>query len=316
MKLFYISKKGCQDIKTITRGIKRAYQMEQEFFPHLSVEFLPNNKYKEGVFIVVNDTVVHKQYFLQTDTELQDLRNTIWPLFTSHNKVTDIAKDGYLDFRKLGKNQVTIGWSDAIVKSRNHKIEIPKELLIDSDTVKQNLVQDKQISKDILHPVYKNSGDDIQDRKLCMFNRMKECTDNYPINSQVHQICKDNVTWLCTNGYPYNVRTKVMSAIIKKQVEDSLKYLKSTNMKADKQHYDDMILSGFFERPANRMGNKYSDMSGKHAIDFIADKDTEYDYYSKLIEGFDGSNLTVTNMMVAVIIATIIIIIVLHCNTI
>ena len=286
MKLFYISKNGCQDIKLITKGIKKAYQLEQEFNPYLSVEFLPNNKYKEGIFLVIGNNNIHKNYYLQNEQELQDLRNTIWSLFSKYYNITDIAKNGYLDFIKLGKNNVTIGWSDMMQKAKNHKIDIPKYMLIDQ---LENNEFNKQMSKNILHPVYKNSGNDIQNRKLCFTNRIKECTDNYPINSQTYNLCHDNVTWLCKNGYPYNVRTKVMSAIVKKQIEDSLKYLKSTNMKSDKQHYDDLILSGFFERPANRMGNKYSNLTGKHAIDFIAEKEEDYAYYSKLIEGFDDN---------------------------
>lgn len=287
MKLFYISKKGCHDIKAITKGIKRAYQMEQEFYPYLSVEFLPNNKYKEGVFLVTKNNNIHKTYFLDNEIELQDLRSTIWSVFTSEYNVTDIAKKDGLDFIQLGKNNVTISWPNIVDKAKNNKIIIPDNMLIDQTN---NKIFDKKMSNDVLHPVYKNSGMDIQDRKLCLSNRLQECADNYPKNSHTYKLCNDNVVWLCNNGYPYNVRTKVMSAIVGKQIQDSLKYLKSTNMKADKKHYDDLILSGFFERPANRMGNKYSDLSGKHAIDFIAEKQDDYAYYSQLIEGFGNKN--------------------------
>lgn len=312
MKLFYIAKKGCQDIKTITKGIKRAYQLEQEFYPHLSVEFLPNNKYKEGIFFIIGDNVIHKDYFLMNESELDDMRKTIWELFPRYYNVTDITKNGCLtDFRKLGKNKVAIGWDEVTAKANYNKLYIPDTMLTNQDTK-----TDEQIEKSILHPVYKNSGDDIQNRKLCLINRIKECTDNYPPNSQVYKLCNDNVVWLCNNGYPNNIRTKIVSNIVKKEIEDSLKYLKDTNMKADKQHYDDFILSGFFERPANRMGNKYTDPNGgKHAIDFIAERGDDYKYYSQLIEGYDNnnsSNYCNTIMVIILVIIGIIIIYVIN----
>jgi hypothetical protein len=310
MKLFYISNRDCQDIKTITKGVKRAYQLEQEFYPYLSVEFLPSAKYKEGIYFVIGDNVIHKDYYLYHKKDLIDLRNTIWSLFPSYYDVTDITKDGCItDFRKLGKNKVTIGWPNIIANGKNNKIKIPDSMLI-----KQDIKVDEQISKNILHPVYKNSGADIQDRKLCMINRIKECTDNYPVDSQLYKLCNDNVVWLCKNGYPYNIRTKVMNSIVKKQIEDSLKYLKNNDMKVDKPHFDDMMLSGFFERPANRMGNKYTSANpnDKHAINFIGDKSNEYDYYSQVIEGFDNKNKNHYILIFAVIIIIIFIVYFLH----
>jgi hypothetical protein len=277
MKLFYIGENGCHDIKKITSGVKRAYQLEQEFKPYLSVEFFSNKQYKEGIFFIINNDVIHKKYFLYNDNELKEIRGIIWKHFTKYYNVTDITKNGCISkFTQIGKNSVNIGWTQIKNNGINNKIVIPDIMYLD-DT--------KTVNYNILHSVYKNNGDDIQDKKLCMINRIKECTDNYPLNSQLYKLCNDNVVWLCKNGYP-NIRTKIMSNLVKQQVEESLTYLKNNNMNTDKNHYDDMILSGFFERPANRMGNKYSNLSGKHAINFIADKNNEYYYYSNLIEGF------------------------------
>lgn len=204
MKLFYIDKQECNDVTIITDRIKKVYQLEREFYPYLSVEFLSNKKYKGGIFILYKNYVVHKKYFLDTINEYNDIKSQIWYIIDKFNITKNNQSINNIDKRNDGINNVSISWKEIIEKARNAKIMIPNIMLLKNDNIKE---------PDIRHPVYKYRDIGIENKNSCMDYRIKECDDNYPQNSQIYMLCKDNIEWLCNNsklieGYDYKYSKK------------------------------------------------------------------------------------------------------------
>ena len=163
MRLFHIDEPGCHHISYIMPGIKLVYQMEQEFAPYLSVEFLPHrNDNKSGVILVTKRGSIRKYYNFHDPNTEKDLRKLIWSeLLKDKDKhiinVTD--KSGCLtDFRKMGRNKVTIGWSNKLA-------ELKKERCC--KIIRKNLANSIMEYK-VLHPVYKFKTNDVRDRATCL----------------------------------------------------------------------------------------------------------------------------------------------------
>jgi len=303
MKLFLIDKPGCAHMIDLMPGIKHAYQLEQEFFPYLTVEFLPNRYYDPGVIIIAGKEKVRINVTLENQEELKQVRDVLFKFLNKNYNVTDLIKDDCLtDLRKMGKNKVTIGFNNILKEKKEETC-----CKVDMNNFEGNPYKafEKKQAFDILHPVYKDDGRNSQDKELCMKNRYLECGDNFPKNTAQFKMCTDEVKWLCENGYPYNERTKIVEDAAKAAVKDTLSSLKKTDMKVDKKMFDKIAFAGFWDRPRNRAGNKYYKEGEPQAINFIADDSDNYDYYSRLIEGFEDKSYMTVYIILAIIIICI-----------
>src|SRR3990170_5160247 len=120
MRLWYIDKPECRHISEIMHGIKAVYQMEQEFFPYLSVDFLPNKDNEPtGILLQAGKEFIRKNYTFDSKDDINKLRNLIWKYLLKYHgkKIIDITKNGCLkDFRQTDRNRVIQGWQN---KKRN-----------------------------------------------------------------------------------------------------------------------------------------------------------------------------------------------------
>jgi len=268
-------------MKDLIPGIFSVYQLEQEFYPYLSVEFIPNNKYAAGILIIVGDKVIRRNYTFNDPNDIVELRKLIWRYVREINNPADIAitrPDGEVcikDFNKGGGFKVIQGWDNKL-KSLEKNV-----CCKGSDSETKIVPMDQQL---INHEVYRYSNKDQINLPICKKLRFQECADNYPPNTPTYKRCLREANWVCENGYPCNVRTKLIATYREKLKNDILRYLKRNDMRVDKQMFDLIMSAGFFERPNNRVGNKASPYTPIiHTIDNIPIDD--FDYYSKMIEG-------------------------------
>lgn len=285
MKLFFIDNYECRHIQDITKNVMKIYQLEQEFSPYLSVDFLTNKQYKPGIILILDNKVIYKNYLLNTQNEYDDLKNTIWDFFS---KKYNVINDKNIDLRRYETNMVIQGWNNIINNAKNKKI------IINEKNMNNN--NDEYMK----HPVYKLNINIPQNNDICFKTRYQECNDNYPQNTAAFKICTDNVRWLCDNGYP-NHKEMILSQIIKNNMNNAKNELIMNN-KINKQQYDNYILSGLFSQTNNRMSNKNYNTEIN-----ISDKAKSVDYYINFIEGFN------TNENIYLLYIIIIIIILILC---
>lgn len=337
MKLFLIDKIGCNRMmESLINGIKAVYEMEAIFNghpdSHLDVDFLPEkyNIYKDPsrseIILQAGNEIIRKSYNFDDPQSKEDLKTLIWKYLHKYNNVKDITKYGTEnDFRGARFHKVITGWQNA----KRARKRCPRKFkhFLANDGYANNIrdIITANIMKDVIrHWRYRVDTRDMQTRKICLKVRGEECGNNYPSNTPLFRRCMREVRWLCKNGYPRNKRTEIVTNYREKLKNDILKYLKQSNMKVNKGVLDVILSAGFFERVANRMGNKSQTLtyersdrgnkykgygSVKHAVDNVMN---DYDYYSKLIEGFDNekSELKDKNYLLYIIITIIIIIVI------
>jgi len=277
MRLFHIDKPGCHHITEIMPGVKAVYQMEQEFFPYLTVEFLPHRDTEEpGIILVTKTKTIRKYYTFDTQKDIDDLRNLIWEYLVQDYNIKDITKNGCLtNFYESSPNKVVSGWKNNL-REKNKDIcckQVSK--IITSNIVKYG----------ILHDVYKVKTKDEQDRHTCKQNRYHECINNFPQGSPIFKRCMDEVNWLCDRGYP-NKKVMKSDQLVNKVRNDLMIYLKSNNMKVNKQKFDEIINAGLFDDISTRAGNKVRNY--KNINSTVDDILRDNRFGDRVIEGFGG----------------------------
>lgn len=297
IRLFFISPKECQFMKDLIPGIFSVYQLEQEYFPYLSVDFLPNDTYAPGILLVVDNKVIRRNYTFNDPNDIVELRKLIQPYIDTIDKPVNMSTtlpDG-------GRFKILQGW--------NNKLKSLKKNVCckgsDSEVFDKNIPMDQQL---INHEVYRYSNKDEIDRPICKKLRFQECADNYPPNTPTYERCLREANWVCENGYPCNERTELIANYREQLKNDVLKYLKKNNMRVDKQMFDLIISAGFFERPNNRVGNKSSPYTPllENTIENIPID--YFPYYSKMVEGMNTEKKSNNNQIILFIIIVLIII--------
>ncbi len=297
MRLFFISPRECQFMKDLIPGIFSVYQLEQEFHPYLTVEFIPNTTYAAGVLLVVGDKVIRRNYTFNDPNDIIEMRKLIWKYVREIYNPKDITEE--IDGKTCIKNfiptmtfKVTQGWAN-MLRNKEKGICCKKG----KDCNKKAVPFPQQLQK---HEVYRYLNKDQINMPICKKLRFGECGDNYPSGTPLYNRCVMEADWLCENGYrpveingklypKGNINTKLTATFREKLKQDILKYLKRNNMKVDKPMYDLIMSAGFFERPVGRMGNKA--LPFKRAVTSTDDINvTNFDHYSKLIEGYDGES--------------------------
>jgi hypothetical protein len=278
MRLLHIAQ-GCESMIDIWPSIKAVYQMEAEFSPYLTIEFLP---YREGqipgIILQTKDGDIRKNYTFKNKTDIKELRDLIWKYIVPEKHIKDITKNGCLtDFKEYGTSNVIQGW-----KAKKRALDKEKccQLVLDS------LVKDV-VGNNILHEVYRLSPIDRQDKNICKKVRFEACGNNFPKGSAVFKRCVQETEWLCNHGYP-NVTVNKMNDFVNKVRKNLWRYLRDNDLRVNKRKFDEIISAGLFDDLGNRMGNKVADDKNVRAsLDQIF---TEKDYYLGLIEGFDDED--------------------------
>lgn len=325
LKLFLVDKPICRDAIDVTTGAKAIYQMEREFYPYLTVEFLPreyninkNPDNKETVILlagkeVSNSTkfgtipspfsngdgeVITESYDFHDPNAINNLRDLLWKYLNKNHKVKElIGKDDLPDPSVAEKDKVIDSWNKKL-KSLDKNVCCK----IISDAITQSYMEWV-----VQHPVYRDSVLDVQTNKTCKYNRLQECGNNYAPNSDVFRRCVSEVNWVCDNGYGKNNVNKVVqqkNTEISKARENIYKYLEKSGLRVDKKKFDEIITDGLFDDIGNRAGNKSSNKDIANAVDQIIN---EKNYFAIIkTEGF-GFNYSKKYLFLIVILILIMI---------
>ena len=282
MRLFLVDGGKCQYTKDLMPAIFAIAQMEQEFNPYLDIEYLP---YREdeipGILLVTKTGTIRKNYTFKNKKDIVDLRNLIWYYLQRDHGIKNAHDEN--DFRQFNPNIVIQGFE---AKKRLMKENVCCKIILDTLT-------SEVMKNNILHEVYRLSPIDKQDKNICKKVRGGECGDNYPPNSATYDRCIDEVDWLCNNSYPVNNAVNAMNQLVKNVRIKLYNELNRSNLKVNKQKFDEIIDAGLFTDLGNRMGNKVAnDTNVRASLDKIF---TEKDYYLSLIEGFDENNSKLEN---------------------
>jgi len=308
MRLFLIDKPKCRHISEIVKGVSAVYQLEQEFYPYLLVDFLPNkNNEPGGVIIQVGKEIIKKNYTFEIPNDLINLRKLLWKLLHKYHNPIDITdKNGCLkDFRKTSTNKIIQGWQ---AKKKTMREDVCCKII-------KNVIANDFTNFMIKHWYYRDPTTNKIDNNTCKKIRWQECGNNYPPNSMTFKRCVDEVEWLCNKGYDKNNKNKIideknkMIANIHKKIYD---YLDKNNLKVNKQIFDSIINAGLFDNVGNRMGNKSINFYNiSNTLDKIMH---EKQNYLKIIESFNNKSnyqLIINYVTILCIIMTIIFLIIL-----
>jgi len=220
MRLYYIDKPGCHHITKLIPGIFAIYQMQMEFFPYLSIEFLPHrDNIPAGILLITKDEIIRRFYTFDTQKDVDDLRNLIWTYLKKDHNIEDISQIGYVNnFYKLGDNEVIQTWDNIMKKAR--------------DDNKYKIIMDKpsgrEMAFDALHQIYKLDTTDEIDNDLCKKLRGNMCYSNFPAGSDIFKVCMDEAYKVCDIVRPgggldiirLNIfADQVRNALYKKNVE-------------------------------------------------------------------------------------------------
>lgn len=277
MRLFFFDSQSCKHIMDIIPGIALTYQMESEFSPYVTAEFLPRDpaETQEGIILLTKDGQIKRYYDFKDPKTEEDLRKLIEYHLHKDYHIVDQPTNSENDFRHAPLNEVIQGWQE---KKRISARDVCCKKILDAVT---NSIMDNLV----LHEIYKLKGGDIKDKETCKKVRLCECRDNYPQDSALFERCSAEVEWLCENGYPINEKVDKMNSLVNKVRKDIYDYLVKSDMKVDKKKFDEIITAGLFADLGNRMGNKVA--NDPHVRASVNDIFTEKDYFLYLIEDFE-----------------------------
>lgn len=286
MRLFHIDEPGCHHITEIMPGIKAVYQLEQEFHPYLTVEFLPHRDDRPAGIILLTKygEQIRKYYTFKDPKDIDKLRNLIWFYLDRDYNIKKLpeTEEGCINkFDWKPTNTIVQGWQQ---RKRLGKADQCCKFIVDflSEEIAD---QNKKNHINILHEVYKNDSRDLQNESTCKKNRYQECADNFPPNTYDFQRCADEVTVLCEKGYSKNSPVKKKNKIIGDIRRKLWSELEKNNMKVDKKLYDDLITAGFFDHVGYRMGNKSSNI--ENVKQSLQETLNESGFYGVIKETFD-----------------------------
>lgn len=273
LKLYHIDNPNCNYITELMPSIFAVAQMEQEFYPYLTIDYIPHvDGQPQGIILRTKSGDIRRNYTFKNKQDIKDLRNLIWYHLEKQHKFKPAKNEN--DFTEAPKNIVIQGW-----KAKRRMLEKEKCCKLVLDNLTSQIV-----NTNILHEVYRLSPIDKQDRNTCKKVRFESCVNNFPKRTAAFDRCIQETVWLCNRGYPNNTVNK-MNKYVEQVRRNLYNYLDSHDLKVNKRKFDEIIDAGLFDDLGNRMGNKVADDKNVRAtLDKIF---TEKDYYLGLIEGFD-----------------------------
>lgn len=190
MLLIHIDKPCCYHMSEIIPDISTIYQMEQEFFPYLTVEFRPNDGKEPGIILQTALGDFRKAIKFDSPENVKILRKFIWHHLKLNHNITDITDEGCLsDFRKLGKQNVIQGWQAAKQAKCSNCFADP----ISMPEIDQ--------LKGIKHQVYNLDPRNMMDRDICTQLKNIDCDHTFATASDNNRICKLETAYYCKNRY-------------------------------------------------------------------------------------------------------------------
>ena len=110
MRLFLIDKPSCHHIIDLMPGIKAVYQLEQEFDPYLTVDFIPNRENPPGVLLIAGNEVIRRNYTFDDPNDIIEMRKLIWKYLKKYHRINNIEDDNrgplcIKDFKKTAHAQ-------------------------------------------------------------------------------------------------------------------------------------------------------------------------------------------------------------------
>ena len=189
MRLIHIDKKGCNHITKLMPGISAVYQMEQEFFPYLAIEFVRNKgKQDEGVLLQTKHGEFRKSYTFNDPRDVDDLRAFIWEHLKKDYNIKDITNNGCLtSFSRMGTNKVFQDWYPTLRHKYTSFFDMPS-----SGSEKNQL-------KGIKHQVYNLNPKSEINYDICMKIQNKICDQRF--KGEQNNTCRIENEYYCGNKY-------------------------------------------------------------------------------------------------------------------
>jgi len=278
LQLYHIDDGNCKFITKLMPSIFAVAQMEQEFYPYLTIFYMtPKEGQPRGIILRTKHGDIRRNYTFDNKTDIIELRKLIWDELLKEGKIHPVDISQANNPLSKPNNKVIQSWQ---AKKRQLDKEKCCKLVLDNLT--------PQIVKlNVKHEVFRLSNEDKQDKTICKKVRIQDCADNFPKGSAAFKRCVMETSWLCEHGYP-NTTVNKADKYINTIRRNLYNYLKDNNMKVNKRKFDEIIDAGLFSDLGNRMGNKVADDKNvRAALDTIF---TEKDYYLSLIEGYDDNN--------------------------
>ena len=248
MNLYYLDKPGCRNISNVTKSVSAIYQLEQEFYPYLIVDFLPE-KYHQiypngGILLYAGPDKFYNQYHFDDPQDIINLRELLWSLLEKYHKITDITRpDGTLDFsNSTGVNHVIQGFRNKELQTRNI---CPPPLKKTHDPMYYK----------ILDWSYRDPTTPNISKNTCKKIHRRECSDNYPDRSDIYNRCIIESDFLC--DYYYDKIQNKASKQISNARKDLYERLKQNNFVIDKKLYDDLRFGGLIDDSGNLVLEKF-----------------------------------------------------------
>lgn len=210
---------------------KAVYEIEQEFFPYISVNFdKAINCNKQQIIIKIEDETV-----VTDKVTVDELRPLIKELLLKYKRISE-----------LPRSTVVQGWQAKKRELNKHSCCKP-----DLNPNKYNL-NDEVPAYYIKHWVYRDPTTPNINKNNCKQIRYEECKNNYPQSTFDYDRCVREVDWLCTKGYDLNQKRHDYI----KSVQNKLGV---NNYFVNKRLFDQSRDSGLFEdfKAVTEFDNEY-----------------------------------------------------------
>ena len=205
MKLFHIDDSNYNHISERMDAIKTIYQMEQEFYPYLQIEFCKNLQKckKGGVILQTKNGNIKKDFTFTNKSDIKFLRKLIWSYLIKEENIEN-------------KNDSDVELYDTLPKMRLvNPMKKLSESTLSCDDITDNDM-DIDVRNKLMHSSYKMQKykpSISSNKNTCILNRMRECDQKSPIGSEANRMCKLEGKTLCgdssnhiakCNNSPYN----------------------------------------------------------------------------------------------------------------
>lgn len=251
MKLLHFNGKTCKHIIDIMPSVKAVAQMEQEFAPYLDVSYLTNRQHNEantGIILQTKNGTVKRYYTFKKPEDIAELRDLIWEYLLKEKNIVEL-KETEQNRSDCSSTRVVQHWENIVKECDKHNY---------SDVNTKILPPEPESEIKSIAKVFRMNPNDKQTKQTCLKQRMQECSDNWPPETDNYRQCTDEVEWLCTNGYP-NKRLLATNKYVQDSIASIFKDLEEHDGYVGKRQFDRAIDAGLYYDTGVRSGNKTRD---------------------------------------------------------
>lgn len=286
IRLFFIDSGECKTIKDITRGVFAVSEIEQFFFPYVSLNYLPFRPgVKGGIILVTNMNTISRTYDFSEESvakDIEDMKKVIWEIIEKEGKIknkdiTDVIP-GYTTFGVINS------W-----KQKLKELEKNKCCKLITGSLNETL-SNNTLENDFL----RLSSKDEQTEKICKQVRGQDCLDNF--RGANLAVCLSETENLCKIGYPENKVVNKQAEFVTKVRNNLMERLKKNNYLVDKRLFDDMVRAGMLSNIGEKIRNANTNIRLVKGVS--ADKFR--------IENFGNNSYNVSYLLLMIIIIIIV----------